>query len=82
MCREFSVCSLSAIATASRNNSAVEPGNEMDVDNIDDSVYELTAADIQRELAAQKQRHLYNDAGFRTRARCALPCILGKLCRR
>lgn len=37
----------------------------------DDSVFELTQQDMQREFAAQRRRQQYQEAGFRTRDRCA-----------
>ena len=42
----------------------------------DDSVYELTKQDMQREFAAQRRRQQHQDAGFRTRERCA--CSLNR----
>ena len=62
-CRKFSVFSLAAITKP----AAQEGAEAMDED---DSVYELTPQDIQRELAAQQRKHRYNDAGLRTRDRC------------
>ena len=49
--------------------AAAARGSEED---LPDAFYDLTAADVQRQVAAQRQRQAYNEAGLRTKARCVL----------
>lgn len=66
--RDFTFFERTAIGESreSRVDDSIQTGE--DVDN--DSVYELTVADVHRELASIRLKQRYNDAGFRTKARC------------
>lgn len=69
-CRAFTFFERAAIVKAERSRIDGPGDSEScgeDVD--DDSIYELTVADVHRELASIRKKQSYNDAGFRTRER-------------
>ena len=62
-CRQYTVFSLAAIA-----NEAASSAHDED---LPDEFYDLTPADLSHEMTALRRRQQYQEAGLRTKARCA-----------
>ena len=60
-CRQYTVFSMAELSKPD-----AQAGNQ----DLPDDFYELTPADVQRELAAVKRKQAYSEAGLRTKARC------------